>query len=465
MSKNEATHPVIPVPGDHIPATDQLQEQELKLFSKPVISWGLWDWGSAAFNAVVTTFVFSTYITNAKLFGPDANTYLGWTLTVAGLLVAAVAPALGHWVDRSGKSRTVLITFTLMTALVVTGLFWVSPNEGRLWLGLFLLGAGNITFEISSVVYNSMINDIASEKNVGRVSGFGWGLGYVGGIVLLLILFIGFISPEVGWFGVTSENGLNVRVAMLFAAAWLFLFSLPVFFTAKNKAPKKSDAHSSGIIGAYRDVFHSIKRIWNDDRSIVWFLISSAIYRDGLAGVFSFGAVLAAVAFDFSPSEVILFGVAANVVAGIATIAFGYLDDKLGSRFVIIVSVSLLIAFGLIIFIFHNGAFGLTGKQIYWVFGMGLSIFVGPTQAASRTYLARIAPKGDEAELFGLYATTGRAVSFLAPFMYSTAIVSAAMITGQAKDDVAYAGILGVVFVLALGLITFIPVKDPAKKQ
>ncbi len=462
MSNNISNSPTLA--QDTQNPTMDLTPPEHKLFSKTIISWGLWDWGSAAFNAVVTTFIFNVYLTNEKLFGPEANTYLGWALTIAGLIVAVIAPAVGQWVDRTGKVKITLITTTCLTATVMTCLYLVAPGPDGLWLGLFLLAAGNITFETSSVVYNSMLNDISTPKNVGKISGFGWGLGYVGGIMLLLILFIGFISPEVGWFGVTSENGMNVRVAMLFAAAWLFLSSVPVFITAKNKA-HRADNSKGGVIEVYRQLFISIKRLWKKDRSIVWFLISSAIYRDGLAGVFTFGAILATVAFGFTTGEVIIFGVISNVVAGIATIAFGFLDDKLGSRWVIILSVSALITFGILIFIFHNGIFGLTPKQVYWVFGLGLSIFVGPTQAASRTYLARVSPKGDEAELFGLYATTGRAASFIAPFLYSTAIVCTAYVTGLSKNEVAYAGILGLVAVLLAGLLAFIPVKANPRQQ
>ncbi|WP_353067523.1 MFS transporter [Arcanobacterium hippocoleae] len=236
-----------------------------------------------------------------------------------------------------------------------------------------------------------------------------------------------------------------------------------MLLTARNK-PRRTEIVVDGLIGAYKQLFRSVAKLWREDRSVVWFLISSAIYRDGLAGVFTFGAVLASAAFGFTSSEVIIFGVAANVVAGIATIAFGVLDDKLGSRAVIIFSVAMMVLFGMIVFFFHNGMGTLNGKQVYWIFGLALCVFVGPTQSASRTYLARIAPAGEEGELFGLYATTGRAVSFLAPFMYANAIVIAANLTGQQKDEVAYAGILGIALVLLVGLLTFIPVKAQAKQ-
>ncbi|VEI13128.1 MFS transporter [Trueperella bialowiezensis] len=434
------------------------------VFTKKVWAWGLWDWGSAAFNAIVTTFVFSVYLTNANLFGPQANQRLGYALTIAGLLVAVVAPVLGQAVDRSGKSGTVMRVTTLATALITACLYFVVPGQAGLWLGLFLLAAGNIAFETGSVVYNAIITDISSPENVGRVSGFGWGLGYIGGIVLLAILYVGFISPDVGWFGVTSENGLNVRAAMLVAALWTVVFSAPLLLTLKNKPPR-TDTPQLGLIDSYKELFASIRRLWRADRGVVWFLLSSAIYRDGLAGVFAFGAVLAGTAFGFEADEVIMFGIAANLVAGIATIVFGWLDDLLGARTVIIISLASMVACGLVIFFFHDGVGPLSPKGVYWIFGLLLCVFVGPTQSASRTYLARIAPPGDEGEIFGLYATTGRAVSFLSPFMYSTAITIGAAALGIGLDDAAYFGILGIALVLLIGLVGFLPVKAQPKAR
>ena len=443
------------------------KEPRPRTFTKKVWAWGFWDWASAAFNAVVTTFVFSVYLTNASLFGAGANSALGYALAIAGAAIAIVAPALGQSVDRSGRSATMLTITTSITIMATACLFFVTPlnaaGESRLWLGLFLLAAGNIAFETGSVIYNAMIADISTPRNVGKISGFGWGLGYVGGIVLLLILFVGLINPDVGWFGVTSENGLNIRVAMIFAALWTLVFSLPLMLSGRNK-PRREGTQALGVIGSYRQLFRSVAQLWRKDRSVVWFLISSAIYRDGLAGVFTFGAVLAAAAFGFSSGDVIIFGVAANLVAGIATIAFGVLDDKIGARAVIIISLVSMVVSGFLVFFLHDGAGPLSPNTVFWIFGLILCVFVGPTQSASRTFLARIAPPGEEGEIFGLYATTGRAVSFLSPFMYSNTIVLGAAVAGISLEDAAYFGILGIMLVLLVGLVAFIPVKAQARR-
>lgn len=426
-----------------------------RFFSKRVLSWAFWDWGSAAFNAVTTTFVFTIYITS-KPFGPDATSLIGWVLGIAGLLIAVLAPVIGQAADRSGKRRTQVTITTLVVVTAMALLSFVKPSESYLWFGLITLACGHIFFEIGSVTYNTMLADVTSPRNFGRISGFGWGMGYVGGIVLLLIVYTGFISPEVGWFGVTHEDGMNVRVTMIVCALWTLLFSLPLFLTARNHPPRHST--TTGVVGAYKALFKSVIHIWREKRTVAYFLLASAIYRDGLAGVFTFGGVLAAQSFGFAPGEVIIFGVAANLVAGVATIAFGWLDDHWGASTVILMSLVTMVTSGAIIFFFHSG-----GKVVFWVFGLLLSVSVGPTQSASRSYLARIAPKGYEGEVFGLYATTGRAVSFLAPLAYSTAISIGAFFLGVTDREATYFGILGLIAVLVVGLALFIPVRRHAR--
>ncbi|QCX27566.1 MFS transporter [Nocardioides jishulii] len=414
----------------------------------PVIAWGLWDWGSAAFNAVITTFVFSVYITSDS-FGSGASAKLGWALATAGVLIALFAPITGRRADSSGRRTFWLTVNTALVIVASVGLFFVKPSPDYLWLGLVLLAAGNIFFEFASVQYNAMLNDISTPDNVGRISGFGWGLGYLGGIVLLLIVFYGFIDPEVGLFGVTDKNGLDVRVTMLLCALWTLVFSLPVILTMRDdKAARQPRGQSVSVIESYRQLFGTIRDLWNTDRNTAYFLMASAVFRDGLAGVFTFGGVLAAGTFGFTPSEVIIFAVAANVVAGIATIASGTFDDWLGPKPVIVGSLTCMLVAGSTIFFLHD-----RGATIFWTFGLLLCVFVGPAQSASRTFLARLIPEGKEGEIFGLYATTGRAVSFMAPAAWSGFIVLGAAVTGVAdKDSAEHWGILGIMLVLGLGL-------------
>ncbi|TFD22430.1 MFS transporter [Cryobacterium sp. TMS1-13-1] len=412
-----------------------------------VVAWAFWDWGSASFNAVVTTFVFSVYLTGSA-FGDEAvvSAQLGWALAIAGLLVAVLAPITGQRSDTSGRRKFWLGANTFAVVGLTTAMFFVEASPSYLLLGLVLLAAGNVFFEFASVNYNAMLGQVSTPRTIGKVSGFGWGMGYLGGIVLLLIVYFGFIAPEVGLFGVTSENGLAVRVTMLVAAAWFGLFALPVLLRVPEyRAPAAERRVKVGFLQSYVVLARDVKRLWTTSRQTVYFLLASAIFRDGLAGVFTFGGVLAASVFGFSPGDVIIFAIAANVVAGIATMAVGVLDDRLGAKPVIVTALVGLLVSGMLVFLLHDG-----GQIVFWTAGLALCLFVGPAQSASRTFLARLIPAGREGEVFGLYATTGRAVSFLAP----TAFAVFVSIFGAT-----YWGILGIMLVLLLGLLLLLPVK------
>lgn len=201
----------------------------------------------------------------------------------------------------------------------------------------------------------------------------------------------------------------------------------------------------------------SLRRLWARSPHTVYFLGASALFRDGLAGVFAFGAVLAAGTFGMSAGDVIIFGAAANIVAGVATMLFGLLDDVLGPKRVILISLVALVVLGLAIFVLHDG-----GATVFWTLGLAMTAFVGPAQAASRSFLARVIPEGHSGEIFGLYATTGRVVSFLSPAAFALFIWLGAVITGD--DNTQYWGILGIAVVLIAGLAVLIPVKTPQEQ-
>jgi len=411
-----------------------------------IFSWALWDWGSAAFNAVATTFVFSVYLTGDAFGGDEVvSSRLGWALAIAGVLVAVIAPVMGQRGDKAGHRKAWLAVNTYLVVAALALMFFVTPSPGNLTFGLVLLAGGTLFFEFASVNYNGMLAQVSTPKTIGRVSGFGWGMGYIGGIVLLLIVYFGFIHPEVGLFGVTSEDGLSVRVAMLISAVWFGVFALPALLAVPKNAPRADlKAERVGLIGAYRVLGRDIARLWRTNRHTVFFLIASAIFRDGLTGVFTFGGVLAKGTFGFTAGEVIIFAIAANVVAGLSTIAVGTLDDRLGAKNVIVTALIGLVVCGAMVFVLHGG-----GQAVFWTFGLGMCLFVGPAQSASRSFLARLIPAGREGEVFGLYATTGRAATAIAPAMFALFVT-----LGGAQ----YWGILGIVVVLAVGLALIIPV-------
>ncbi|MCS5735468.1 MFS transporter [Herbiconiux daphne] len=424
-----------------------------------VLAWGLWDWGSASFNAVITTFVFTVYLTSDSFGGETAvSAQLGIAMTIAGVLVALLAPITGQRSDRRGRRKLWLGVNTYIVVLISALMFFVAPDPGYLWLGLFLLAAGTIFYEFATVNYNAMITQVSTPATIGKVSGFGWGMGYVGGIVLLLVVYFGFIEPIGGTalFGVPASDGLPVRVTVLVSAIWFGLFALPVLLSVpeyRSPDQRSGAAVRIGIVESYRVLFRDIRSLFRSDRQTAYFLLASAVFRDGLTGVFTFGGVLAAGSFGFSSGQVIIFAIAANVVAGVSTILVGLLDDRFGAKPVIVAALIGLVVCGLAVFVLHDG-----GQAVFWTFGLALCAFVGPAQSASRSFLARRIPEGRNGEIFGLYATTGKAATFLAPAMFTLFIGIGAAIGGP-DANVQYWGILGIVLVLLVGLLLMLGVR------
>ena len=422
----------------------------------------MWDWGSAAFNAVIVTFVFSVYLTDSvgkDLAEPfSAATWLSIAIALAGLVIALTAPVMGQRADRGGRRRRSLALWTYLTIALTALMFLVDSGSPHpwFWVGLVLLAVGSITFEFAEVSYFAMLRQVSTPTTVGRVSGFGWAMGYFGGIFLLLAAFLGFISgegDERGLLGIPVDGGLNVRMVCLVAAVWFAVFALPVLLTVPENRPKErndddNDANS-GFLESYRILWADLKALWARDPRTVKFLIASAIFRDGLAGVFTFGAILAVTVYGLAPGDVLIFGVAANVVAALGAVAAGYLDDRVGPKAVIVGSlVAMLVTMTVLLFV--------DGTAMFWIFGLLMCLFVGPAQSASRSFLARLVPPESDGQMFGLYATTGRAVSFLAPALFG-------LFTWAFSAD--RAGIAGIALVLLVGLLLLLPVRTPTSVE
>ncbi len=455
-SPSPATDPLVPLTG--------LELQTKPVPRKNVVSWAMYDWAMQPFNTVILTFVFTAmYLTSGWFLEPSVAALpaddpvreaalanlasgLGLMTTISGLLIALVAPVLGQWADASGRRKAWLGSSTSLLLLSMAALFFVRPEPSLFWLGAGLVALGQVLNQIAETNYNAMIVQVATPTTVGRVSGLGWGLGYTAGVVnLLLIAVANFV------WGLDAENGMAFRIIALGCVAWGLIFGWPIF---KNvpEMPRLEERRRLGLIAAYGELFATIRKLWHTNRRTFWFMVSSAVYRDGLSGVFTFGAIIAAVAFHFSSTEVLIFGIAANLVAGLSTFAVGRLDDKLGPRRVIIGALSILLGAGLLVVILHP-----LGSVVFWVLGLLLCCTVGPAQSASRSFLAREIPAGHESEMFALYATTGKAASFMAPAMWTLFIT----ITGATIW-----GTLGIMLVIAVGLVLFITLRGvPAAER
>ncbi|WP_163687365.1 MFS transporter [Mycolicibacterium litorale] len=419
-----------------------------------VLAWALWDCGNTGMNAIVATFVFAVYLTGAV--GSDlpgdtsATSWLGRAMTVAGLVVAVLAPVTGVWVQAPRRRRAVLTLLTGTAVLLTASMSLIRDDHRYLWAGLVLLACTAACGDLASVPYNTMLRQLAGPQSSGRVSGLGWAAGYLGSVVLLLLVYVGFVAGDGdtrGLLGLPVADGQNVRAAMLLAAAWFLLFALPLLLTVPPHVPgpDDDDVPPTGVFSAYRKLWSEVVGEWRRDRNIIYYLLASAVFRDGLAGVFAFGAVLGVSVYGISEADVLLFGVSACVVAAVGAVIGGLLDDRVGSKRVIVVSLTAMITVGLTLL-------SLSGATAFWVCGLLLCLFIGPTQSSARTLMLRMSAAGKEGVAFGLYTTTGRAVAFLAPWLFFMFID----LFGTDR-----AGMGGLCVVLAVGLLAMLAVRAP----
>lgn len=420
-----------------------------------VLAWALYDSGSAGLAAIVVTFVFSVYLTGAVGRGMRGGTppesWLGRALAVAGFIIAVLAPVVGVWVENPHRRRTALTVLTGLAAVLTSAMSLIRDRPEYLWAGLALLAMTAAAAELAGVPYNAMLRQLSTPETSGRISGLGMASGYVGSVVLLIAVYLGFISGKGdtrGLLQLTTDGGMNVRAAMLLAAGWLAIFALPLLLTAHRlPAITEATAPALGLLSGYRRLWSDLAAEWRRDRNLVYFLLASAVFRDGLAGVFTFGAVLGVNAYRISPADVLIFGVAACVVAALGAVAGGLLDDRIGSKPVIVGSLALIITLTLALM-------ALSGPRAFWACGLLLCLFIGPVLASARTLLLRMSRHGKEGTAFGLYTMTGRAVSFLAPWLFSVFVD---------VFHVVRAGMGGLCLVMSVGLLGMLMVRTPRR--
>jgi MFS transporter, UMF1 family len=223
-----------------------------------VLAWAFWDCGATGLNAIVVTFVFSVYLTGTVGAGLPGGTtpasWLGRALAAAGLVVAVLAPVTGVWVDAPRRRRRVLAALTGLAVLLTSTMSLIRDDYRYLWPGLVLLACTAACSDLASVPYNAMLRQLSTPQTSGRVSGFGWAMGYFGSVLLLLVVYLGFISGEGdtrGLLGLPIEDGQNVRAAMLLAAAWFTLFALPLLITVPTPTrERRAPGEAVGFVGA-----------------------------------------------------------------------------------------------------------------------------------------------------------------------------------------------------------------------
>jgi len=387
-------------------------------------SWALYDWANSAFTTLVVTFIYSTYFT--KAMAPDEVTGTAWwsrAIAVSALLTALLSPLLGAAADRAGARKRFLAATTALCVTATAALAFVAPGgAGTALLALVLFVLADWAFETGYTFYNAFLPAIASPARIGRVSGYGWGLGYVGGLACMAVALVGFVQPEVPWFGLSRAEGWNVRATNLLVALWYLVFALPLFLFVPEQRAGAVRVDARGTLAELRQTMRSLGRY----REVMKFLVARLIFNDGLVTIFAFGGIYAAGTFGMTLDQVILFGIALNVASGLGAAVFGYLDDKLGGKTTIMVTlVALSVATVLAVW--------APDTTWLWVAGLLIGLFVGPNQSASRSLMARFVPERHQAEFFGFFQLSGKATSFLGPILLGTV----AQLAGSQRAGVA----------------------------
>ncbi len=414
-----------------------------------LVSWALYDWANSAFSAVISTFVFAAYFARQVADNEIRGTSLwGYTIGAAGLIIAITGPILGAVADQSGRRKPWIAAFTLV-CIIPTALMWyVKPSHDYVWMALLLVGVATIGVEIASIFYNAMLPDLTHHHNVGRWSGWGWGLGYAGGVASLVIALFGFIQSNV-FFNLDHSTAEHVRATFVMVAIWFTVFSLPLFIvTPDTDGGRKKLTHAAR--DGLRQLADSLRHV-RRYKHIVRFFIARMIFIDGLATLFTFGGVYAAGTFNMTEQHVLMFGIALNVTAGIGAVGFAWVDDWLGSKPTILASLVGLIILGTSVLLVDT-------QTAFWILGLALGIFVGPVQAASRSYLARTAPVELRTQMFGLLALSGKATAFLGPLLVG-------WVTDIAGNQRVGMGVIIVFFTVGFFLMLTVPAAKTGQQQ
>ena len=374
---------------------------------KTIISWMMYDFANSSFANNVTTFIYAAFFTKVIAENEIIGTAL-WSrgVGIIMLVVALLSPPLGALSDQGGYRKRFLIFFTFL-AVIFTALLYF-PQQGQAIYALTLYIIACICFEMGIVFYNAFLPDIAPPERIGRISGQAWGVGYFGGLLSMAVLMVGFVSAETPWFGLTKETHAHIRATNIGVAIWFAIFSLPALFYLPAP-PARQTGDKLSLAASYRRILQTFRELQRY-REIFKLLLARLVYNDGLITVFAFGGIYAAGTFGFTFEEVLFFGIIVNIAAGIGAWCFGYLDDRLGGKLTIQITLVGFVIAAIIAVVPQE-------KIWFWIAGLLVGLFAGPNQSASRSLMGRFVPQNKETEFYGFYAFSGKATAFLGPLL------------------------------------------------
>lgn len=391
--------------------------------------WFFFDWASQPYNTLLITFIFAPYI--SELIGDGARAQTVWAIGIAlgGVIIALGAPILGAMADYSGARMQWIRVFSAMYVIGSFGIWWATPSDFNLIVVLGFFVIGMVGMEFATIFTNSMLPDLGSQDEIGRISGKGWAFGYVGGLVALVIMLLFFAeSAETGKtligrdpaFGFDAQHREGTRFVGPLTGFWYILFMIPFFLWVKDPKPAGGGAHA--VRKALWTVLGTIRHL-PQTPSLFSFLGASMFYRDALNGMYFFGGIYAAGVLGWGVVDVGIFGLLALVSGALFAWLGGYADDYFGPKEVIVASILVLLMVAIsIVTISRESAYGITLEAgsmvpdvIFYVCGILIGAAGGTVQSASRSMMVRQAREGHMAESFGLYGLAGKATAFIAP--------------------------------------------------
>lgn len=373
--------------------------------NRKAIYYYLFDWANSPFSTIIITFIFSSYFVNAIAKSEIEGTALwGWTISLSALFVAILGPIIGVIADKKRNFSKYMITvFTILISVSCCLLWFSQPVTNFLVFTILIIFVSNTLFELSQIFYNSQLPYFKNNIKMGQFSGKAWAVGYLGGIFCLLIILFLFVLPEENFLNLDKNNFEHIRICGPIVGIWYLFFSIPFLYKYKKAEINYTQNNKISTL-----IMETLK-----NKNTFNFLFARMLYTDGLITLFSFGGIYASGTFNFSFNEIIYFGIALNITAAVGAYFFGFLEDKLGIKKVIIISLLCLIIVSILILLIES-------KLYFWFLGITLGLFIGSIQSSSRTALIKLSKKANLNRMFGFYALSGKATNFLGPLLVAS---------------------------------------------
>lgn len=374
-------------------------------------SWCLFDFANSAYTTVIVTVAFAVFFRNVVVDeGHVGDQLYGTANFIAMLIVAVTSPVAGALADFSGRKKLFLILTTMMTVVSTVFLHFVGPGDIAAGMALFIIGL--IGFEMGYVFYNSFLPEVSTPETIGRVSGWAWAIGYIGGL-LCLLLCMPWLQRELktATGAIDPEGVAAYQLAFIAVAAFYFVFALPAFFLLKESPPQGTVERPSAYVAVgFRRIAETLRHL-RHYRETAKYILASLFYTDGITTVITFAGIYATTTIGFTNQEMVILFLVLNIVAFPGSLGAGYLADAIGARRTIILTLVLWIAVVIM-------GYAATTKTMFWIMAFGAALGMGSTQAVGRSYMAEISPPSREAEFFGFYVLSGKFGSMFGPLLF-----------------------------------------------